>query len=132
VTSVTIPSSVTSVGDYAFSACYNLTVVNIPNSVTNIGIWAFDSCSSLGSTIIPNRLSTLAERVFSGCALVNLTIPTASPQLRLGLRRLRTTERRHDPQHRHEHWSMGFCQLREPGQSQHSRFSHQHRRGGVC
>ena len=37
LTSVTIPNSVTSIGDYAFWYCTSLTSVTIPNSVTNIG-----------------------------------------------------------------------------------------------
>ena len=45
LTSVTIPNSVTSIGDYAFSWCSGLTSFTIPNSVTSIGREAFRSCS---------------------------------------------------------------------------------------
>ena len=46
-TSITIPNSVTSIGDSAFSGCSSLTSVTIPNSVTSIGRWAFWGCSGL-------------------------------------------------------------------------------------
>ena len=39
--------TVTSITDYAFSHCSDLTTVTIPNSVTSIGYDAFDDCSSL-------------------------------------------------------------------------------------
>lgn len=47
ITSVTIPDSVTSIGDFAFSLCHNLSEVNIPNSVSHIGTIAFDSTTQV-------------------------------------------------------------------------------------
>ena len=42
----TIPGSVTSIGDDAFSGCASLTSVTIPDSVTSIGNYAFSCCGS--------------------------------------------------------------------------------------
>lgn len=45
----TLPGSVTSVGDYAFSNCAGLTSVTIHSGVTNFGFNAFSGCSNLVS-----------------------------------------------------------------------------------
>ncbi|MFR6424693.1 MAG: leucine-rich repeat domain-containing protein [Oscillospiraceae bacterium] len=55
LTSVTIPDSVTSIGEYAFSGCTSLTSVTIPDSVTSIGECAFYECTSLTSVTIPGQ-----------------------------------------------------------------------------
>ena len=47
ITDLVIPESVTTIGNYAFSDCSNLTSVTIGNSVTIIGYRAFDSCYNL-------------------------------------------------------------------------------------
>ncbi|MBO5553033.1 MAG: leucine-rich repeat protein [Paludibacteraceae bacterium] len=52
ITSVTIASGVTSIGNYAFSNCTNLTSVTIPSSVTSIGDNAFRSCYAMESVYI--------------------------------------------------------------------------------
>lgn len=49
VESVIIPNGVTSIGEYAFSHCLNLSSITIPDSVTSIGECAFEFCSSLTS-----------------------------------------------------------------------------------
>ena len=49
--SVTIPNSVTSIGDWAFAYCSSLTSITIGNSVTSIGKYAFyNNCSKLTKT----------------------------------------------------------------------------------
>ena len=47
--SITIPNSVTSIGESAFSYCSGLTSITIPYSVTSIGSNAFAFCSGLTS-----------------------------------------------------------------------------------
>ena len=52
LTSVTLPSSVTSIGESAFRGCSGLTSVTIPSSVTSIGQDAFYNCSGLTSVYV--------------------------------------------------------------------------------
>ena len=78
LTSVTIPNSVTSIADYAFWGCSGLTSVTIPNSVTSIGEWAFSYCISLTSVTIPNSVTSIGEWAFSYCiSLTFVTIPNS-------------------------------------------------------
>ena len=67
-TSVTIPNSVTSIGNEAFYGCRGLTSVTIPNSVTSIGYSAFSWCSSLTSVTIPNSVTSIRNSAFSACS----------------------------------------------------------------
>ena len=78
LTSVTIPNSVTSIGESAFYDCSSLTSVTIPNSVTSIGEGAFSGCSGLTSVTIPNSVTTIGYYAFSGCTgLTSVTIPNS-------------------------------------------------------
>ena len=76
LTSVTIPGSVTSIGDGAFSRCSDLTSVTIPDSVTSIGDYAFDRCSRLTSVNIPDGVTSIGNAAFSMCdGLTSVDIP---------------------------------------------------------
>ena len=73
-----IPSSVTSIGDYAFEGCSSLTSINIPSSVTSIGGGAFEGCSSLTSINIPSSVTSIGGDAFSYCSsLTSINIPSS-------------------------------------------------------
>ncbi len=76
--STEVPSSVTSIGDYAFYHCSGLTSVNIPNILTSIGEYAFNNCQSLTGITIPNSVTTIGNSAFSDCyGLTNIIIPNS-------------------------------------------------------
>ena len=67
LTSVTIPLSVTNIGDYAFAGCSGLAEIKIPSSVTSIGYAAFSGCSGLTSVTIPSSVTSIGCAAFGGC-----------------------------------------------------------------
>ena len=76
--SITIPNSVTSIGDYAFWLCKSLKSVTIPNSVTSIGDGAFILCESLQSVTISNSVTSIGNKAFFLCeSLQSVTIPNS-------------------------------------------------------
>ncbi len=75
LTSVTIPASVTSIGNSAFSNCKSLQDVTIGNSVESIGFSAFSGCSELASITIPDSVQSIESYAFQYCTgLQSVTI----------------------------------------------------------
>ena len=80
--SITIPSSVTSLGQSCFSGCGGLTSITIPSSVTSLGRYCFSDCSGLTSITIPSSVTSLGEYCFSWCSgLTSITIPSSVTSL---------------------------------------------------
>jgi len=76
LTSIIIPDSVTSIGNYAFNDCISLTSVTVPDSVTSIGDGAFSACISLTSINIPNSVTSIGDGAFTFCGrLTSISIP---------------------------------------------------------
>ena len=76
IESYTIPDSVTSIGDYAFSRCSSQSNIVISNSVTDIGKCAFYLCRSLSNIVVPNSVISIGDCAFSCCSsLSNIVIP---------------------------------------------------------
>jgi hypothetical protein len=76
---LTIPSSVTSIGDYAFFSCTGLTgPLSIPSTVNYMGKFAFAYCSKLaGALVLPSSITSIGENTFIFCERLTgaLTIP---------------------------------------------------------
>lgn len=77
LTSVTIPSSVTNIGEYAFYGCTNITSLRFNGTgLKIIGDYAFSDCYSLINLAIPQGVETVGTYAFYDCdGLTNLTIP---------------------------------------------------------
>ena len=73
--SVNIPSSVTYIGNSAFSDCTKLTSVTINDGVSRIEEFAFSGCTNLSSIIIPNSVTYIGNSAFSRSGLTSITIP---------------------------------------------------------
>lgn len=73
---ITIPNSVTSIGDSAFAGCSKVTSIAIPGSVKSIGASAFSGCSGATSITISSGVTSIGTSAFSGCSSVtSMTIP---------------------------------------------------------
>lgn len=59
--------AVTSIGDYAFRDCNEMTSVAIADSVTEIGTGAFVNCSKLSKAAVPNSVRSIGNSAFDGC-----------------------------------------------------------------
>lgn len=70
--SITMPIGVTSIGNNAFYLCTGLTSVVIPNGVTNIGNYAFRLCLKLNSVAIPSSVTSIGDGAFRDCSTLSI------------------------------------------------------------
>lgn len=77
---VTIPASVTAIGDVAFGGCWLITDIDIPASVTYIGDMAFILCQSLRTVTVPSSVTYIGGSTFENCG--NLTSVELNAQIK--------------------------------------------------
>ncbi len=75
LTSVVIPSGVTTIEDGTFGRCGNLESVVLPNSITKIGSSAFGNCIKLKEITIPQSVTNFGNSVFAESGLTSVEIP---------------------------------------------------------
>jgi hypothetical protein len=62
--SVILPLSATTIGNFAFNCCSDLTTLDIPLLVTNIGAFAFNRCTGLSIFNIPASVNSISNGAF--------------------------------------------------------------------
>ena len=72
LTEVDLSSGITTIGDYAFYKCANLTLSELPSGITIIGKSAFEGCTNLALSELPSGITTIGSAAFKDCS--NLTL----------------------------------------------------------
>jgi len=71
ITGMTIPDSVRTIGNEAFSGCTDLEWIEMPETLEALGSFAFYNCESLISVQIPDGMTELKNSVFQNCKSLN-------------------------------------------------------------
>ena len=76
ITEITLPDSITEIGERAFDCCGGLRYVNIPEGVSEIKSHTFNNCFSLESIVIPCSVKVIGDFAFFNCSsLKTLVVP---------------------------------------------------------
>lgn len=81
IITVVVNNGVTTIGDWAFYDCKNLSSVTIPSSVTSIKDLAFNGCKALTSITIPNGVESIGQSAFSESGLISIALPASINQI---------------------------------------------------
>lgn len=80
VVTLSLPSTLTEIGDSAFYRCYNIKTLTIPDNVETIGNSAFENCVGITDLTLGSSLSQIGENAFAGCnKITNVTVNSINP-----------------------------------------------------
>ena len=83
--SVTLPKSLTTLGDWTFSYCKNLNNISIPQGVTTIERRTFYECSGLQNVVLQEGITTIGQYAFENCSsLSSINIPKSVTSIKWG------------------------------------------------
>ncbi len=68
---ITIPEGVKSIGERAFLKCVGFSTLQLPNSLTSLGVYAFSGCSKLTTLTLGSGLSSMGTSAFEDCSLLS-------------------------------------------------------------
>ena len=82
ITSIEIPSNVTTLGNNVFQGCRGLTSLTLPAGITSIGYGAFYDCRGLTSLTLPAGITSIGSDAFHGCSgLTSLNLPAGITEI---------------------------------------------------
>lgn len=85
LTSVTLPDSISSIGQHAFAYCVEITSIKIPSRVTNLEGYVFSECKKLGNVTFQEGLTSIGEHAFYGCKELNaISLPDSLTEVKDG------------------------------------------------
>jgi len=92
LTSITLPSGITSIKTGTFSSCIYLSGVTFLGDIATIGDYAFANCRSLSSFSIPQTVTRIGELAFAGAMITSVNIPSATTEIGDGAFRCTTLQ----------------------------------------
>lgn len=82
ITELVLPSTLTTIDDYAFAFYLNVKDVQIPYGVTTIGNNAFSDCYKIENVVLPGTVKKIGNYAFSVCDSLNsITIPASVTEI---------------------------------------------------
>ena len=82
---IVVQQGVTTIGDYAFYGCENVTSVTLPDTVTQIGKLAFYGCKALRTLTVPDSVLVVEDYAFAKAGLQSIVFRGSAPVLGAGI-----------------------------------------------
>ena len=82
---IVVQQGVTTIGDYAFYGCENVTSVTLPDTVTQIGKLAFYGCKNLRTLTVPDSVLVVEDYAFAKAGLQSIVFRGSAPVLGAGI-----------------------------------------------